>query len=265
MRIGATTLALALAAALAPALTWAGETEDKQFAQGIATELRDSGLMKDYSVGVKAKDGTIWLNGRVATGDQLQTCLQIVSEIQGVENIVNNLSVAGSGAQTAGLTDNNQVRRAQPASANTPTPAPMAAQQVPRQQRAITQGGQPGRPLPMRGPVQPASMTQAEGCPPGGPGSCGPGNGPMPMHAGAAGGNAPAAYDQPSMPGYAWPSYAAYPNYAATTYPKQYSASAWPYIGPFYPYPQVPMGWRKVSLEWDDGWWFLDFDDRGTH
>ncbi len=74
-----------------------------------------------------------------------------------------------------------------------------------------------------------------------------------------------AAYDQPHMPNYAWPSYAAYPNYAALTYPKQYSATAWPFIGPFYPYPQVPLGWRKVSLEWDDGWWFLDFQDRNHH
>jgi hypothetical protein len=69
------------------------------------------------------------------------------------------------------------------------------------------------------------------------------------------------AYDNPRMPDYAWPSYAAYPNYAGVTYPKQYSPSAWPYIGPFYPYPQVPLGWRKVTLEWDDGWWFVDFHD----
>ena len=67
------------------------------------------------------------------------------------------------------------------------------------------------------------------------------------------------AYDNPQMPSYAWPSYAAYPNYAAVTYPHQYSPTAWPYIGPFYPYPQVPLGWRKVMLEWDDGWWYLDF------
>lgn len=70
-----------------------------------------------------------------------------------------------------------------------------------------------------------------------------------------------AMYDQPYMPNYSWPSYAAYPNYAAVTYPKQYSPTAWPYIGPFYPYPQVPLGWRKVTLEWDDGWWMLDFKD----
>ena len=35
-----------------------------------------------------------------------------------------------------------------------------------------------------------------------------------------------------------------------------------PSIGPFYPYPQVPLGWRKVALEWDDGWWYLDFHDK---
>lgn len=91
-----------------------------------------------------------------------------------------------------------------------------------------------------------------------------PNGAPMPMYSAAnnQAGVAPARYDQPCMPNYAWPSYAAYPNYAAVTYPKQYSPTAWPYIGPFYPYPQVPLGWRKVTLEWDDGWWFLDFKDQ---
>lgn len=88
---------------------------------------------------------------------------------------------------------------------------------------------------------------------------------PVPMYMPGSGvGIAPARYDHPQMPGYAWPSYAAHPNYAAVTYPKQYSPTAWPYIGPFYPYPQVPLGWRKVTLEWDDGWWVLDFKDRRT-
>ena len=81
---------------------------------------------------------------------------------------------------------------------------------------------------------------------------------PVPMSMpGVVGG--PARFDHPQLPSYAWPSYAPYPNYGAVTYPRQYSASAWPYIGPFYPYPQVPLGWRKVTLEWDDGWWQLDF------
>jgi hypothetical protein len=69
-------------------------------------------------------------------------------------------------------------------------------------------------------------------------------------------------YDNPNIPESAWPTYAQYPNYAAVTYPSQYSASAWPYIGPFYPYPQVPLNWRKVSLEWSDGHWDLKFDSR---
>jgi hypothetical protein len=71
----------------------------------------------------------------------------------------------------------------------------------------------------------------------------------------------PGQYNQPNLPDYAWPSYACYPNYAEVSYPKQYSPKAWPYVGPFYPYPQVPLGWRKTTLEWHDGWWWLDFDD----
>ena len=86
-------------------------------------------------------------------------------------------------------------------------------------------------------------------------GFAGDGGGGGGAGAGASGGPA-------NLPGYAWPSYAAAPNYGAVSYPRQHSASAWPYIGPFYPYPQVPLGWRKVSLEWDDGWWHLDFHDK---
>jgi hypothetical protein len=71
----------------------------------------------------------------------------------------------------------------------------------------------------------------------------------------------PGQYNNPNLPDYAWPSYASYPNYAEVCYPKQYSPKAWPYVGPFYPYPQVPLGWRKTTLEWHDGWWWLDFDD----
>jgi len=94
----------------------------------------------------------------------------------------------------------------------------------------------------------------------GGPGMAGM---RMPAHLpGSGAGVVPAQYDHPQMPGYAWPSYASHPNYGAVTYPKQYSPTAWPYIGPFYPYPQVPLGWRRVELKWKDGWWQLDFKDK---
>ena len=55
---------------------------------------------------------------------------------------------------------------------------------------------------------------------------------PVPMAPYAAVG-AP-RYDSPNMPNYAWPGYAAYPNYAALTYPQQYSpfglAIHWPLL-----------------------------------
>lgn len=104
--------------------------------------------------------------------------------------------------------------------------------------------------------IQPAGY-QAAGIPPA-PGA------PLPMvaygHAGP--GASPAIYNLPSLPDYAWPAYAQYPNSAAVTYPSQYSPSAWPYIGPFYPYPQVPLGWRDATLRWDDGYWSLQFRQR---
>lgn len=105
--------------------------------------------------------------------------------------------------------------------------------------------GQPVRQAQLPGNGMPYDPTQAAGA------------AYVPGQAGAA----PMRYDNPNLPAYAWPGYAAHPNYAGLTYPKQYSPTAWPYIGPFYPYPQVPLGWRRVSLEWDDGWWWLDFNN----
>ena len=111
---------------------------------------------------------------------------------------------------------------------------------------------------PQQAPIMPASF-QAPGAPaaPGQPGIPAP---PSYGHPGR--GASHTVYNMPNLPEYSWPSYASYPNYAQLSYPKQYSASAWPYIGPFYPYPQIPLGWRQVQLEWDDGAWNLNFRPR---
>jgi hypothetical protein len=69
----------------------------------------------------------------------------------------------------------------------------------------------------------------------------------------------PSPYDlnPPHMPPYAWPTYAPYNNYSRVAYPLAYPYNAWPYIGPVHPFPKVPLGWRSVRLEWQDGhWWF---------
>lgn len=243
----------ALIAALAPALALAGDREDQATADQIATLLRDSGKMRNYSVGVKYKDGTVWLSGRVASKEQLQTALSVVSEIEGIEQIVNNMTVSkGTAAMKQSARSMQQpaaARRVSATSADLDIEAPTAASRphVKHVAPAAERGATPA------GYHRLAAKHAAKHA------------GPVPAYMPPTGGMNPPAFDQPHMPNYAWPSYAAYPNYSALTYPQQYSPTAWPFIGPFYPYPQVPLGWRKVALEWDDGWWFLDFYDRGHH
>ncbi len=69
----------------------------------------------------------------------------------------------------------------------------------------------------------------------------------------------PAAYalTPPKMPPYAWPTYAAYNNFSRVAYPTAYPYNAWPFIGPIHPFPKVPLGWRSVKLEFEDGYWFF--------
>ncbi len=70
-------------------------------------------------------------------------------------------------------------------------------------------------------------------------------------------GQAAPDFQAPNMPPYAWPTYAPYGNISRVAYPQAYPYNAFPYIGPYYPFPKVPLGWRKVTLEWDDGHWYL--------
>ena len=61
----------------------------------------------------------------------------------------------------------------------------------------------------------------------------------------------------PPLPPYAWPTTAPYNNYSRVAYPLAYPHEQWPFIGPMYPFPRVPLGWRSVSLTWEDGhWWY---------
>ncbi len=234
-------LAIAVVATTAVAAR-ADDQQDQAVAQQIAQILRDSGQMRDYSVGVKYNEGTVWLTGRVSNNQQMQAALAVVSDIEGISQIVNNMTVAKG---KAGLKQPAAARRVSATTADLAMPG-----QAPQMPMAQT---------PAAGGVAPAGynhLARKAARHAGPPGMYAPAGGPAVN---------PPAYDQPHMPNYAWPSYAAYPNYSALTYPQQYSPTAWPYIGPFYPYPQVPLGWRKVALEWDDGWWFLDFYDRSHH
>jgi len=240
--------------------------EDDNTAQAIAKNLKQSGQLKDYRVGVKYEDGVAWLMGTVTSRQQKQIAEQLARQSEGVEHVVSKLEVEGAAPEA-----DSQLQVASnemPAERQVVHRAPKDSRNRLRSNKAKGKSNMPvpyartGGMPPGRS-VQPANFSQAQYCP---DGSCMPGGAPMgmgPQPAMATG--AGASYENPQLPGYAWPSYAASPNYAALTYPKQYSASAWPYIGPFYPYPQVPLGWRKVTLEWDDGWWNLDFSDAKGH
>jgi hypothetical protein len=61
----------------------------------------------------------------------------------------------------------------------------------------------------------------------------------------------------PNLPPHAWPTYAPYNNLSRVAYPNSYPYNAFPFIGPYYPFPKVPLGWRKVTLEWEDGHWYM--------
>ncbi|MBA4187068.1 MAG: hypothetical protein C0467_03535 [Planctomycetaceae bacterium] len=86
----------------------------------------------------------------------------------------------------------------------------------------------------------------------------GPGGGPIvePVPLGVPGQFSP-DMQAPNLPPHAWPTYAPYNNVSRVAYPTAYPYNAFPFIGPYYPFPKVPLGWRKVTLEWDDGHWYI--------
>lgn len=219
------------------------------------------GQLKGFGVDVNTREGVVYLSGRASSPQQRDLIARLVRETLGVVDVVDQVTIVGV-PQAGGSPDLEPFPM--PLTAPNQGAAQAQAQQragVPARTVAARAPGVPGAPMqtapyPMgqqQGyPAQQASLGMAP------QGVVGP---PVPMapYSGVASGP---SYEQPYLPNYAWPGYAAYPNYAAVSYPQQYSPSAFPYIGPFYPYPQVPLGWRKVALEWDDGWWYLDFTDR---
>ncbi|MEQ1824599.1 MAG: BON domain-containing protein [Pirellula sp.] len=193
---------------------------------------QNAGKLKNFELDVSTVEGEVWTRGYVATNEQKQMVLGTIQRIPGVRKVIDDVTVTSSVRRAS-----NEIASPVPQS---PSSMPVVGSGAPRAfaPSSLTNGSM--MPMPQGGPM---AAPQA----------------PVPMQGAPGYGVGVPRYDQPNMPSYAWPSYAAYPNSAAVTYPKQYSASAWPYIGPFYPYPQVPLGWRRVSLEWDDGLWYLDF------
>lgn len=203
------------------------KSSNQAVAEKIAKALQTARL-NDFDIEIRYKNGRALLRGAVATSEQKNEATRLVRQVAGVKALDNRLQIRGKAAQSSAA--GGAIR-------------PVAAQRA--MAAAYQQGG--GQPMPPQGP---AATRGGSGIP--APPSYGhPGQGASHV-----------AYNMPHLPEHAWPSYASYPNYAQVSYPKQYSASAWPYIGPFYPYPQVPLGWRQAQLVWDDGYWNLKFDSK---
>ncbi len=291
-------LGLAIAAtAIMPA---AANADDQQIAEFIKSRLQaeqQAGNLRGFNLDLKVEQGTVWFTGYVANEQQEELVLQTAQQAGrlGAVKIVDDIeirrsvmqpseaaqqvdyqeSAAGQVPQIAAIgqspmptsTQPVQPQSVQPQSVQAQPVQPQSVQAQPVQPQSVQPQPVQAQPIPMQAQPMPMqggmNLDQAYGQPQGMPvpayQASSSGQMPMPMGYTSDNGGMGGA---PSLPGYAWPAYAAAPNYAAVNYPKQYSPSAWPYIGPFYPYPQVPMGWRRVELEWDDGWWFLDFHDR---
>lgn len=213
--------------AVAESASPAASNNNQAMAEQIAAALTAANL-DGYDIEIRYQNGIAMLGGSVGTMQQRQTAERVVQQVPGVQGVQNGLRT-------------------------TQQPAP--GQPMPQFQGHFP--GQPGPQGPMmgpQGPVHPAAYQGAMG--PGGPVQ------PTGGYAHGGYGHGGPIYNGPNLPEHAWPSYAQYPNSAAVSYPQQYSASAYPYIGPFYPYPQVPLDWRDATLRWDDGQWNLQFRQR---
>jgi hypothetical protein len=252
MRRSFIAMAFAAVAAVAPAWVLADDNQILQQVQARLKAQQAAGQLSGIDIEIKVEQGSVTLSGSVSTPEQKTIALTEAQQVADVTEIVDDLAVRSSrrglGARPVSAGDEQSVLAVRP----------VAAQEGYAPQVAARPGVAPPAPYalqPVPATAHPRPIAPSYTSAPNQHGA--PGYAPQPT-----GYPAPYRYDQPYMPGYAWPSYAAHPNYAGVTYPKQYSPTAWPYIGPFYPYPQVPLGWRKVTLEWDDGWWMLDFKDR---
>ncbi|MEL7496443.1 MAG: BON domain-containing protein [Planctomycetota bacterium] len=233
-------LVLGIAVAVTSLMPVVGMADDQQIADFIKSRLQaeqQQGNLKGFNVDMRVEQGTVWFKGHVSNPTQEMTILRAAQKAGhlGVVQVVDDIEVMAAPAQA---NMNQQVAYQQQVGSRTPARQVSTNYRLPNNATAGVAAGNQPLPFASTGGV-----------------------GGQPMSAGYAG-NVGMPTEAPAMPGYAWPGYAAHPNFGNVSYPQQYSPSAWPYIGPFYPYPQVPMGWRKVTLEWDDGWWMLDFHDK---
>jgi len=228
-----------LLAATASAAMGQGTTANpnQTMADSVATALRSSRALATTRIEIEAQGGLVTLSGVAASPELKNEAIDRARRVAGVAGIIDQLQVSDSTVQ----------------------PVQYVPQQVAMGHHGgFGHGGYAGGEVIGGGPI--GLEEGVVGAPVAG-GFVNDG-GPLPEGpAGLAGGGAGAVQNAPN---HAWPSYAPYPNFSAVGYPTAYPWQAWPNIGPFYPYPEVPLDWRAVTLRWDDGIWWLDFKKHYT-
>ncbi len=199
-------------------------------ANAVANALRSSGALSGYRIEIETSAGIVTLSGRVGTAAQKADAIAVVQRVDGVSGVVDQLSVGRDRA----------MRRTQ--------------------YQQVAMGGRHG--MFAGGGMMSSETTMAPGMTAGQPAGVANDGGPVPEGPAGMPGATQAAV--PSYPNYSWPSYAPHPNFSAVGYPTAYPWQAWPNIAAPYPYPEVPLDWRAVTLRWDDGIWWLDFKKHYT-
>lgn len=189
---------------------------NQALADNIAGHLRQSAVLRNYTVDVAVRGGDVELGGLVADQAQREEVLRLVQGLPGVGRVIDQMTLA--------------------------SPA-----------KGIIRVQDPGQPPPKMPDAAPGGSEKkdADGAKPSGSGQL-----PEPAALGPSPLGAFGQQNPPRMPPYAWPTYAPHNNFARVGYPTAYPWQAWPFIGPVYPFPKVPLGWRSVKLEFDDGYWW---------
>jgi hypothetical protein len=191
-------------------------SHNQQLANTVADRLRQSPTLKAYRLDVLCRSGVVELTGEVQDASQAAEVERLARSVSGVREVINLLVLR---------THANVVQ------AQILQPPPIEGTPPRKDGDATPPAAQPPLPVPPQHAQEPTPIFQAQ-----------PG--------------VPNAYNPPKMPPYAWPTYAPYNNYSRVGYPTLYPYQAWPFIGPIYPFPKVPLGWRSVSLTWQDGFWW---------
>ena len=194
-------------------------------ANAVASALKASPALSSYRIEIETNRGVVTLTGSVANASQKRDAVALVGKVKGVSGVVDQIMVKDA-----------RVRPVQ--------------YQMAMNGGHFGHGGNGG--MVESAPIEGGAMMSGSVMAPDG----------SPLPEGPAGPGVGAANLNP--PNYAWPSYAPTGNFSAVGYPTAYPWQAWPNIGPFYPYPEVPQDWRAVTLRWDDGIWWLDFKKNYT-